>query len=220
MSAPVQECMAPRNLRDAIGWLEREGVSVRELGVGLWSVGGQAQTADQLIEYVKGLCRHEMAMLSRRATRRSDDEIPDFCISPVLLTMKTVAAHYGLVQRHFLEKSKAPHIVWPRQVAMYLAYELTNRSLPEIGRIFGGRHHTTVLSAVEKVKYGISTSEGTMLEVERARAVVQSAGLTSATSSETCAYRRDLVILHLRKTIKDSQAALRRLGVEDTHGAP
>jgi chromosomal replication initiator protein len=41
--------------------------------------------------------------------------------------------------------------VWPRQIAMYLAKELTQKSLPEIGELFGGRDHTTVLHAVRKI---------------------------------------------------------------------
>jgi chromosomal replication initiator protein len=41
--------------------------------------------------------------------------------------------------------------VYPRQIAMYLAKQLTEASLPEIGRQFGGKHHTTVLHSVEKI---------------------------------------------------------------------
>ena len=48
-------------------------------------------------------------------------------------------------------KRRQAHIVLPRQVAMYLAKELTQKSLPEIGDAFGGRDHTTVLHAVRKI---------------------------------------------------------------------
>jgi chromosomal replication initiator protein len=47
---------------------------------------------------------------------------------------------------------RARNVARPRQVAMYLAKQLTSRSLPEIGRKFGGRDHTTVMHAVRKVE--------------------------------------------------------------------
>jgi chromosomal replication initiator protein len=48
-------------------------------------------------------------------------------------------------------KNNSRAIVYPRQIAMYLAKHLTEASLPEIGRQFGGKHHTTVLHSVEKI---------------------------------------------------------------------
>ena len=48
-------------------------------------------------------------------------------------------------------KKRPAHIARPRQIAMYLAKELTQKSLPEIGDMFGGRDHTTVLHAVRKI---------------------------------------------------------------------
>jgi chromosomal replication initiator protein len=48
-------------------------------------------------------------------------------------------------------KNNSRAIVYPRQIAMYLAKQLTEASLPEIGRQFGGKHHTTVLHSVEKI---------------------------------------------------------------------
>lgn len=64
---------------------------------------------------------------------------------------KQVASHYNirLADMHSARRSRA--IARPRQVAMYLSKQLTSRSLPEIGRKFGGRDHTTVLHAVKKV---------------------------------------------------------------------
>ena len=54
-------------------------------------------------------------------------------------------------QSQLKEKSNTKKIVVPRQVAMYLVKELTQASLPEIGRAFGGKHHTTVLHSVKKI---------------------------------------------------------------------
>jgi chromosomal replication initiator protein len=48
-------------------------------------------------------------------------------------------------------KSNTHQIAYPRQIAMYLVKELTHASLPEIGRYFGGKHHTTVLHSIHKI---------------------------------------------------------------------
>ena len=50
------------------------------------------------------------------------------------------------------EKSNTKKVVYPRQVAMYLVKELTDASLPEIGRAFGGKHHTTVIHSINKIE--------------------------------------------------------------------
>jgi len=57
-------------------------------------------------------------------------------------------------------------VVRPRQVAMYLAKTLTLRSLPEIGRRFGGRDHTTVLHAVRKIENLVGTDSALAEEIE------------------------------------------------------
>ena len=64
---------------------------------------------------------------------------------------KRVAEHFNirLADMHSARRSRS--VARPRQVAMYLAKQLTSRSLPEIGRKFGGRDHTTVMHAVKKV---------------------------------------------------------------------
>jgi chromosomal replication initiator protein len=64
---------------------------------------------------------------------------------------KTVADFYKTKVAEMYGKRRHAHIVLPRQVAMYLAKELTQKSLPEIGEAFGGRDHTTVLHAVRKI---------------------------------------------------------------------
>ena len=64
---------------------------------------------------------------------------------------KAVADHFVLKQSQLKEKSNTRAIAYPRQVAMYLVKELTSASLPEIGRSFGGKHHTTVLHSIQKI---------------------------------------------------------------------
>jgi len=67
------------------------------------------------------------------------------------LIQKTVATHYRLKVTDLKSKNNSRTIAVPRQVAMYLCKTLTKASLPEIGREFGGKHHTTVLHSVNKI---------------------------------------------------------------------
>lgn len=66
--------------------------------------------------------------------------------------MEVVADHYAIKIAEMKSKRRTRNITFPRQIAMYLARELTDGSLPEIGDIFGGRDHTTVIHAVEKIE--------------------------------------------------------------------
>jgi chromosomal replication initiator protein len=65
---------------------------------------------------------------------------------------KAVAEQFGLRLLEIKAKNNSRAIVYPRQIAMYLSKHLTEASLPEIGRQFGGKHHTTVLHSVEKIE--------------------------------------------------------------------
>lgn len=65
---------------------------------------------------------------------------------------KAVAEHFNLRLAEMLSERRSRNIARPRQVAMYLAKQLTQRSLPEIGRKFSGRDHTTVMHAVRKIE--------------------------------------------------------------------
>jgi chromosomal replication initiator protein len=65
---------------------------------------------------------------------------------------KAVAERFAVKQAQLKEKSNTRKIVYPRQIAMYLVKELTDASLPEIGRAFGGKHHTTVIHSINKIE--------------------------------------------------------------------
>jgi len=65
---------------------------------------------------------------------------------------KAVAERFQIKQSQLKEKSNTKKVVYPRQVAMYLVKELTDASLPEIGRAFGGKHHTTVIHSINKIE--------------------------------------------------------------------
>ena len=64
---------------------------------------------------------------------------------------RKVAEHYNIRLTDMSSARRARNVARPRQVAMYLAKQLTSRSLPEIGRRFGNRDHTTVMHAVSRV---------------------------------------------------------------------
>src|SRR4026208_942313 len=72
---------------------------------------------------------------------------------------KLVASTYKLTGDELVSKNNARNISHPRQVAMYLCKTLTKHSYPEIGRAFGGKHHTTVIHSVEKIESLVTTDE-------------------------------------------------------------
>jgi chromosomal replication initiator protein len=76
---------------------------------------------------------------------------------------RVVARQYNVSRSDLLSSRRTANVVRPRQVAMYLAKTLTLRSLPEIGRRFGGRDHTTVLHAVRKIE-GLVGNDGSLAQ--------------------------------------------------------
>jgi chromosomal replication initiator protein len=79
---------------------------------------------------------------------------------------KRVASHYNVSRADLLSSRRTAAVVMPRQIAMFLAKSLTLRSLPEIGRRFGGRDHTTVLHAVRKIDGLVNSNAALREEVE------------------------------------------------------
>ena len=79
---------------------------------------------------------------------------------------RIVARQYNVSRADLLSSRRTANVVRPRQVAMYLAKTLTLRSLPEIGRRFGGRDHTTVLHAVRKIENLVNTDNALAEEIE------------------------------------------------------
>ncbi|SHO62342.1 chromosomal replication initiator protein DnaA [Pseudoxanthobacter soli DSM 19599] len=79
---------------------------------------------------------------------------------------RVVSRHYNVSKADLISARRTQAIVRPRQIAMYLAKTMTPRSLPEIGRQFGGRDHTTVLHAVRKIEELSRTDARTGEEIE------------------------------------------------------
>jgi len=86
---------------------------------------------------------------------------------------KVVSRHFNVSKADLLSSRRTRTIVRPRQIAMYLSKIMTPRSLPEIGRRFGGRDHTTVLHAVRKIEELMGGDRGFADEVELLRKMVE-----------------------------------------------
>jgi chromosomal replication initiator protein len=80
--------------------------------------------------------------------------------------LRIVSRHYKVPRNDLLSSRRSRDVVRPRQIAMYLAKALTSRSLPEIGRRFGGRDHTTVLHSVRKVEQMMKDDSELSQEIE------------------------------------------------------
>jgi chromosomal replication initiator protein len=87
--------------------------------------------------------------------------------------LRIVAKHYGVSRADLLSSRRTANVVRPRQIAMYLAKTLTLRSLPEIGRRFGGRDHTTVLHAVRKIEGLVQGDKGLAEEIDSLKRLLQ-----------------------------------------------
>ena len=87
--------------------------------------------------------------------------------------LRIVAKHYGVSRADLLSSRRTANVVRPRQIAMYLAKTLTLRSLPEIGRRFGGRDHTTVLHAVRKIEGLVQGDKGLAEEIDALKRLLQ-----------------------------------------------
>ncbi len=114
--------------------------NVRELEGALRRVAANAQFTGREIslDFAKEALRDLLALQEKLVTVEN--------------IQKTVAEYYKIRVADLLSKRRSRSIARPRQVAMALAKELTNHSLPEIGDAFGGRDHTTVLHACKRIK--------------------------------------------------------------------
>jgi chromosomal replication initiator protein len=114
--------------------------NVRELEGALNRIAAHSQLVGRTISLE--MTQEVLADLLRSSERRiTIDEI-----------QKKVAEHYNIRVSDMHSPRRARQVARPRQIAMYLAKQLTPRSLPEIGRKFGGRDHTTVIHAVRKIE--------------------------------------------------------------------
>ena len=84
-----------------------------------------------------------------------------------------VAEYFNVRLSDLLSARRARAVARPRQVAMYLSKQLTSRSLPEIGRKFGGRDHTTVMHAVRRIEELRETDSSLDQDIENLRRTLE-----------------------------------------------
>jgi len=100
---------------------------------------------------VASLTRQPITLSMAQQTLKHLSAVPERKIS-VESILRAVGDRFNMQPAHLKVKSNTKQIAYPRQIAMYLVKELTHASLPEIGRYFGGKHHTTVLHSVQKIE--------------------------------------------------------------------
>ncbi len=111
-----------------------------------------------LIRLVAFSSLHQQVIDMNLAEQALRDLIPKQAVEPVTVRkiQDAVASRYDITLPEMKGKRRTQAVVFPRQIAMYLARELTDASLPQIGREFGGRDHSTVIHACNKIKDKIS----------------------------------------------------------------
>jgi chromosomal replication initiator protein len=125
-----------------------EGALIRVVAYG--SLTGRPVTTDLTDEVLAGLYP------SARPQRRSVQDIQE-----------RICQTFGVSMDELLSTSRAAPVAWPRQIAMYLSRELTDQTLPAIGRAFGGRNHTTVMHACRRTAERIATDRDAYDTVRR-----------------------------------------------------
>jgi chromosomal replication initiator protein len=116
-----------------------EGALIRVVAFG--SLTGRPVTAELAAEVLAGLYPELKARPGAMSVREIQER---------------TAEAFGISLEALVSSSRAGAVIWPRQVAMYLARELTDQTLPAIGRAFGGRNHTTVLHAYRRTAQRIA----------------------------------------------------------------
>lgn len=169
------------------GYIDRRQLNTKATAVPLWAGDDDAA---RLIDAMRGSLRLRDAVLLAKgitppAVKIDPRPIPviceevrvpvlcEYCGAPakpmptlVAHIQQTVAAYYGLDPSLMVSAQRRQSISHPRQVAMFLASQLTPKSLPEIGRRFGGRDHTTVMHAIRVVTHRIEADAELALDVE------------------------------------------------------
>lgn len=99
--------------------------------------------------------------------------IPKPRFARIEVIQRVIAKYYGLTLAELLAHRRTRNVVRPRQKGFYLAKVLSNKSLPEIARRFGGKDHTTILHGIRQVEAGIALDPVFAAEVAELRALVE-----------------------------------------------
>ncbi|MFM7084035.1 MAG: chromosomal replication initiator protein DnaA [Hyphomicrobium sp.] len=124
---------------------------------------GAVNRLHQAWQHVRGTLTIDIVETVIRDLMHSGGEQRRIKIEDIL---RIVSRHFGVSKGDLLSQRRHRSVVWPRQIGMYLAKHLTARSLPEIGRRFGNRDHTTVLHAIRKIEGELDGNQRLREELE------------------------------------------------------
>lgn len=124
---------------------------------------GAVNRLHQTWQHVRGTLTPDIAETVIRDLVHSGGDQRRIKIEDIL---RVVSRHFGVSKGDLLSQRRHRSVVWPRQIGMYLAKQLTARSLPEIGRRFGNRDHTTVLHAIRKIEGELNGNQRLRDELE------------------------------------------------------
>ncbi|MGE5265909.1 MAG: chromosomal replication initiator protein DnaA [Deltaproteobacteria bacterium] len=127
---------------------------------------GAVNRLHQTWQHVRGTLTPDIAETVIRDLVHSGGDQRRIKIEDIL---RVVSRHFGVSKGDLLSQRRHRSVVWPRQIGMYLAKQLTARSLPEIGRRFGNRDHTTVLHAIRKIESELNGNQRLREELEDLR---------------------------------------------------
>ncbi len=149
-----------------------EGALIRI--VAFSSLTGRALTADFAAEVLDGLYGREAPRRVPGGARRAVGYgLPEVTVARV---QELVCDAFSVSREELLSTDRAARVTWPRQIAMYLAREYTQESLPSIGRSFGGRNHTTVMHAVRRTAERLRTDPEAFRAVQELTARLTDSG--------------------------------------------
>ncbi|QEK38325.1 chromosomal replication initiator protein DnaA [Candidatus Cytomitobacter primus] len=157
----LKEKSVGRNISDDILQFIAENVksSIRELGGALMRVIAYVDffKKDLNLDTVRGILKEFVQ------DKKS--------ITPSII-IDSICEYYSLNKDELCSKSRKKEILKPRQIAMYLCRELTDSSLPEIGRLLGGKDHTTALYSIKKIESSIDSEVNLGLELDNIRKII------------------------------------------------
>lgn len=138
-------------------------------------IKGTGRALDAAVRQLYG----ELALADKEITMESAERVlaSRFAAPERRYTVEQIIAHtakyYGLTKEQLLAPTHQRAIARPRQIAMYLCRAMTRRSLPDLARRFGGKHHTTILWATGRIEDLIQSDEQVRIDVESVRKSIQ-----------------------------------------------
>lgn len=155
----------------------RSKLQVESLNVSEDIVEYVADNITSNVRDLEGAVKRILAYAGIRRTSNISIEVAQQALRDILSTMpkkqvdipliiEEVERYYHLSPGALASKKRSSEVVYPRQIAMYIAREILDESYPKIGAAFGGRHYTTVMHAVEKIQEGLASDQSMDHEIK------------------------------------------------------